>query len=332
MRPLTRHPRPALAGALLAAAALALPLSSHAAPKSRPPHVTTGLALHAGETTVALQGTVNPHGQEATCWFQYGTTTAYGGQTPTTPVGTGTVGVKVNQPLTGLQPGTTYHYRLVAMSAAGTMDGQDRTFTTRRVPLKFLLPRVARTVTYGTPFSLTGTLSGTGGADRQVVLQTSYYPFVRGFYDTAGPVSTNAEGGFTFRVPSVSQSIQLRVRTLETVPTYSPTVTVRVAVRVTLTARPAGSGLVRLSGTVSPAEAGAPVVFQLLRPGRSPLKVGSTVVRRAGASTSRFSETVSVRHAGSYRALVKVSNGQQVSGASGTVFLRAAPRVRRGRR
>jgi hypothetical protein len=30
----------------------------------------------------------------------------------------------------GLKPGTTYHFRLVARNSAGTVDGQDVTFTT----------------------------------------------------------------------------------------------------------------------------------------------------------------------------------------------------------
>ena len=88
----------------------------------------------------------------------------------------------------------------------------------------------------------------------------------------------------------------------------------------------------RLSGTVTPAEVGAPVVFQWMRPGRRPVNVESTVVRRGSASISRFGATVSIRHGGYYRALVKVTNGRQVSGASRTVLLRATPVVRKAPR
>ena len=319
--------RAALAGALLAGAALAPPLGAGATPALRAPRATTGVALHAGETTVGLQGAVNPHGQETTCWFQFGATTAYGGQTPTAAVGAGTVAVKVDQALTGLLPGTTYHYRLVATSAGGTVDGQDHTFTTRRIPLKFVLPKAAKTGTFGSSFTLSGTLSGTGGAGRQVVLQSSAFPYLGGFADVGAPVSTNAEGGFSLRVPSLAQSVELRVRTVEPAPTYSPAVTVRVAVAVTLRARASAQGDL-LSGTVTPAAVGAPVVFQWMRAGRPPVKLASTVVRRGGGHTARFVATVSVRHGGWYRALVKVDGGRFVPGASRPVLLRATPRVR----
>jgi hypothetical protein len=36
----------------------------------------------------------------------------------------------VSQPVSGLQPATTYHFRLVALSAKGTATGHDATFTT----------------------------------------------------------------------------------------------------------------------------------------------------------------------------------------------------------
>jgi hypothetical protein len=69
--------RTAWTGALLASVALALPLASQATPKTpkvKAPHAATERAVHVDETTVALDGTVNPHGQETTCYFQYGAT------------------------------------------------------------------------------------------------------------------------------------------------------------------------------------------------------------------------------------------------------------------
>ncbi len=326
----------ALTGALLASVALTPPLSSLASPKlptSKPPHASTGSALHVGESTVALNGTVNPRGLETSCYFQYGPTTAYGAQTPTAAAGSGSSGVKVSQAVSGLQPGTTYHYRIVATSSGGTAEGQDRAFTTKRIPLKFVIANASKVSAFGSPFSLAGTLSGTGGANHQVVLQASPFPYLSGFTDVGKPESTNAEGGFTLLLPSLSQNTELRVRTLDAVPVYSQAATVHVAVLVTLRARPAHSrGLVRLSGTVSPSEVGAPVVFQWVRSGRTPLKVGSTVVGKGTASLSRFSATVSIRHGGYYRALVKVSNGRQVSGSSRTIVLHAAPVVHRAHR
>ncbi len=321
-----------LALALLASLAL-LPPTSQAVVKPKAPRAATGSALHVGESTVALNATVNPSGQETTCYFQYGTTTAYGAQTPTAAVGSGTVGATVSQPIAGLQPGTTYHYRIVATNATGTAAGQDHIFTTKRIPLRFVIAGGSKVGVFGSPFSLSGTLSGTGAAERQVMLQASVFPYLSGFADIGAPQSTNAEGGFSFKVPSLSQTTELRLRTVEPTPFYSQAVTVHVAVLVTLHARPA-KGLVRLSGTVAPAAAGDPVVFQWVRPGGRFVRVASTVVRRGSATVSRFSAAVGIRHGGYYRALVQASNGRLVSGSSRSVLLRATVvhKARLGRR
>jgi hypothetical protein len=322
-----------IAALALASAALAPALSSGATTAPKPPRASTGSALHVSETGVELQARVNPRGQETTCYFQFGPTTAYGQQSPTAAVGGGKVAVKVNQPISGLQPGATYHYRIVASSAGGTTEGQDRTFTTKQVPLKFVIAKGAAAAQFKGALTITGTLSGAGGANHQVILQSNAFPYLNGFADLGTPASTNAEGGFSLRVPSLTQNTELRVRTLDATPTYSHVVNVHVAALVTLQARSPGKGTVRLSGTVTPAEAGAPVVFQWIRSGRPPTVVGSATVRSATPTGSRFGATLGIRHSGYYRALVRVSNGKQVSGASRTIFLHATiVRKRRRRR
>jgi hypothetical protein len=324
-----------VATAGVAAATALAPLSLAAsAPKPprapRPPLPSTGGATDVSDTTAALTGAVNPRGVETTYYFQYGPTTAYGAQTPAVAAGAGTASVKVSQPVAGLQLGTLYHYRLVAVSSAGPADGQDRTFTTRQVPLRFVLAGPTVPDVFGSSFTVTGTLTGTGGAGRQVVLQANPFPYLGAFADLGAPQTTNAAGGFSFRVPSIAQTTKLRVRTLDAVPTYSPVVTERVAVAVTLRARPTGTpGVVRLEGTVAPAEPGAQVVFQRLRPLHGPAGAGATVVRRDTARLARFSAVVLIRRSGSYRALVRVTNGRQVTGSSRTVYLHGAPRARR---
>ncbi|HXB65429.1 MAG TPA: hypothetical protein VNV42_11200 [Solirubrobacteraceae bacterium] len=328
-----RSPTAALVALALALAGAALAPASQAAVKTKPPgppRASTEGALHTGESTVALNATVNPEGQETTCYFQYGTTTAYGSQTPAAAAGTGTVAVKVSQPIAGLAAGTTYHYRIVAANAGGTIAGQDHTFTTKRIPLRWAITGATKTSTFGSPVSLTGTLTGTGAGGRQVMLQESAFPYVNGFADVGAPQTTNAEGGFTFALAKLAQTSELRVRTVEPTPFYSPPVTVHVAVAVKLRARIA-KRLVHFSGTVTPAAAGAPIVFQWLGPGGRYVRVGGAVVRTAAAGFSRFRATLAIRRSGYYRALVRVSNGRQVSGASNRVRLRATV-VRKTRR
>lgn len=98
-----------------------------------PPLVTTGRAVDIGTTTATLLGRVNPHGEQTTYYFEYGTTTAYGQRSPVghdDVAGNGRDPLAVHAYLKGLQPGTTYHFRLVAENATGVTEGIDRTFTT----------------------------------------------------------------------------------------------------------------------------------------------------------------------------------------------------------
>jgi hypothetical protein len=84
-----------------------------------------------------LQGGVYPNdsqGDQTTYWWEYGTTTSYGQETPHTNTASGSAPVAVSSVLTGLLPGTTYHYRLVAENSLGTEAGYDFTFTTLAAP------------------------------------------------------------------------------------------------------------------------------------------------------------------------------------------------------
>ena len=54
------------------------------------------------------------------CHFEYGTSESYeGGSVPCEPSGPYGSEADVTAKLTGLEPETTYHYRLVASNAAG---------------------------------------------------------------------------------------------------------------------------------------------------------------------------------------------------------------------
>jgi hypothetical protein len=96
-----------------------------------PPAVITDGAGDITATSATLYGRINPFGLLTTYHFEYGTSDQYGSRTPATeaPAGNGRVERSFSQPLTGLQPGVTYHYRLVATSSAGTATGLDQTFT-----------------------------------------------------------------------------------------------------------------------------------------------------------------------------------------------------------
>jgi hypothetical protein len=108
-------------------------------------------ALSATATGAQLSGGVYPNGIDTTYWWEYGPTTAYGQQTPATDIGSGTGPVAVSDTLTGLSPGTTYHYRLVAQNQTGTEYGYDFTVTTPASSTTSPTQGTATTTTATTP-------------------------------------------------------------------------------------------------------------------------------------------------------------------------------------
>ncbi len=96
------------------------------------PNATTEPASALNATTVTVNGSVDPLGVATTYHFEYGTTTSYGTSVPTggAGAGSGESAVVESANLSGLQPATLYHYRIVATNSAGTTYGVDRVFTT----------------------------------------------------------------------------------------------------------------------------------------------------------------------------------------------------------
>ena len=128
MHPITRL----TAVALIAAGALAGSVAAASAASS--PSVTTTAPTHVGQTSVQFNGTVNPNGSSTSYFFQYGLTSSYGSSTAIRNAGHGTKVVTVKATASSLVPGTTYHFRIVALNAAGGAVGRDHTFQTAGPP------------------------------------------------------------------------------------------------------------------------------------------------------------------------------------------------------
>jgi subtilase family protein len=79
-----------------------------------------------------LRATVFPKGLATTYQFEYGNSTSYGTSVPVpaAAIGSGSDGVNVDETISGLEPATTYHFRIVAISSAGTTRSADRTLVT----------------------------------------------------------------------------------------------------------------------------------------------------------------------------------------------------------
>jgi hypothetical protein len=100
------------------------------------PVVTTGGAGEVSVGSVTLTGSVDPQGWETGYFFEYGPTAAYGSRWPSLDVTLGalTGGQPIVAFLQNLQPGTVYHYRLVATNPGGSGYGADETFATPVYP------------------------------------------------------------------------------------------------------------------------------------------------------------------------------------------------------
>jgi hypothetical protein len=96
------------------------------------PPPTIGLRPVSGVTSHAatLAARIDPWTLSATWHFEFGTTNTYGHKTPSQSLAAGIHFVRIQATLAHLKARTTYHFRLVASSRAGTTVGRDHTFRT----------------------------------------------------------------------------------------------------------------------------------------------------------------------------------------------------------
>jgi hypothetical protein len=97
-----------------------------------PPVIDGESVSHVGTASATLSAQINPEESASTYRFEYGPTEAYGSRVPLSDatVGSGGEDVTVSQPLSGLQAGSVYHYRVIATSSEGTTEGSDKTLKT----------------------------------------------------------------------------------------------------------------------------------------------------------------------------------------------------------
>jgi subtilisin family serine protease/DNA-binding beta-propeller fold protein YncE len=149
-----------------------------------PPTVTTEAAEGVGAGRATLRGKIN----SGSYGFEYGTTTSYG-----TNVfgGNGGEGLE-SKAISGLTPGTTYHYCFWGQNQGGKTCGNDVSFTTKAAGAPYVLTGSGKATGQATDVELTGTVNPEG-------LSTSYW-FEYGTttsYGSKQPVSAKSIGSGT---------------------------------------------------------------------------------------------------------------------------------------
>jgi hypothetical protein len=157
-----------LLSTLSGVAVVALATAGVARAAAAPPSVFPRDAISVTRTTALLRGVVNPHGMPTTYVFDYGPTTSYGTTTPAkvAPVRKGRE--PAAQYISGLTPGTVYHFVLIASDAAGVTTGRDLEFKTQGVAPSQVLTGPPSVVD-DTAATVTGTINPAGAATTWVV-------------------------------------------------------------------------------------------------------------------------------------------------------------------
>lgn len=304
-----------LTRALIAAFALMLTTATTAVAA---PTATTGPARDVTSSGAKLTGSVDPNNQATSYYFEYGTTRRYGSRTGDANAGNGGAPRAVSADVGGLQPNTVYHYRLVASNPAGVSSGADRTFRTDRQPLGLAIAATPNPVVFGSPATITGTLTGTGNAGRQVQLQHRAFPYTTDFANLGNAVVTDAAGNFAIPLLPPPATAQYRVVATEgRGGAVSPILTLGVAVSVKTNVsatRVKRGRSVRFSGTIRPARPGAQwAVQKATRDGRW-VTVAGSITRGGSTSFSGFSKKVRIPRGGRYRVFVLIVDGNLTSG------------------
>lgn len=274
----------------------------HTARKPEPPVASTRAATQKGPLSAVVNGLITPRGLPTTVHFLWGPTSAYGAQTADVAVGAGFSGVPVTAALTGLQPNTRYHFRVVATNSLGLRRGGDRYFTTAKAPTGVVITPSTTRVHWGHGMQITGAVTGQGLVNVALERQDAPYdgPFVQ-----MATTRAASNGAFTFLVPPLGQTARLRVTTLTPpVVVSSAAATVSVTSLVGIRARRASHHRVRITGSIRPSlPSGRAYLQRRSRTGR-----WHTVRRERAHSGYRF--TVRRTHSRqTFRAVVTARDG-----------------------
>jgi len=167
----------------------------------------TGITL----TAATLNGTVNPNGLSTSYHFEWGTTPSYGNNTTTQSAGSGTATQPESANISGLNSGTTYHFRISAVNSDGTSNGNDFTF----VPGAASVTTTAASSITMTTATAGGNVTGDGGSSvtaRGTCWSTAANPTIAGNHTTDG----SGTGVFTSSLTGLTSNTTYHIRAYAT--------------------------------------------------------------------------------------------------------------------
>lgn len=289
--------------------ALAAPSALAAAPTA-----STLPATNVSSTGAKLNGSVVPNGEATSYFFEYGPSTAYGLKTSLRSASKGTVAKQVNRSVNALAPSTTYHFRLVATNASGTIMGADVTFTTPAAGQAPPTPTVTVLAVpnpsiWGKATTVTGSLAHfTTNGGQTVQLRENVYPYSGGF-TVAGTVASDANGKAAFVRTPVFNTLYQVVVTGPGPDIASNTYQQRVRPLMTFYASdttPRRGQRVRFRGSVVPGHDGRIVYIQRRgSTGRYSTVARARLVPVPGATRSTYRRTVRIYSSATYRAYLR---------------------------
>ena len=203
----------------------------------------------------------------------------------------------------------------------GHDEGRRRNVHDQEMPFTFKLAATPHPAVFGSSISVRGVISGTGAANREVVLQSDPFPYLAGFKSTGRAELTSPTGRFSFSVADLKEtpsSASPRWACRRPAATWCAT---RRGAREPAPGFAGRPGFVRLYGTVAPR-----------RPARSSHSSCCNPDSRSAASAEPWSSAQPpARRAsamscvsasgGLYRAFVLVNNGRQVPGHSQAILI-----------
>ena len=286
------------------------------------PKVTTDPATDITPVGATLHGTADPRGVASSAYFQYGPTKSYGKKTPVQSAGVAPGAVPLSASLTTLKSSTTYHFRIVAQNADGTVNGPDRNFKTAAPTTTPVF--TPNPVTYGDPVYVSGNIVGSGASGADVTLFGRPFPFTDPFAQVGNTVVADASGNYLFVLASALSSSQYEVQAKTSPPFTSSIETLQVASRISLhvQGKVKKGHKVRFHGIVAPGQDGIVVEIQKRKRNGTFGVFARTNLRHRSDGQSSYSVRKKLTRRGVFIAVVQSAGGAVVPGSTAAHSIR----------